>query len=91
MEKALFNYYDFLYNPKNARNCKECPENGGFSVGMNGDDVLPCGMDSCWVEVLVRAGEKQNDRQPLQIRVVQPNIPGTGAGVQMHPGAVRPV
>lgn len=56
LRNDLMNYYDFMYNPKNVRNCKECPENSGFTEGANGNR-LPCGQYNCWVELSVRAFE----------------------------------
>ena len=48
MSKEEREYRDFMYNPENVRNCKQCPANQGC------DDFqhrLPCGQWHCWVEL----------------------------------------
>ena len=46
MDKNLNEYVAFMTNPLNAHNCKDCPENHGFSSwGGN----YPCGQQNCWV------------------------------------------
>lgn len=39
-------YVDFMTNVDNVRNCKDCPENFGFS---DWQGTLPCGQQNCWV------------------------------------------
>ena len=39
-------YIEFMTNPENAHNCKECPENNGMS---NWQDRKPCGQWHCWM------------------------------------------
>lgn len=40
-------YKEFMYNPDNSMNCRDCPENRDFdSYGGN----LPCGQQNCWVD-----------------------------------------
>ena len=47
MEKKIVfgspEYKDFMYNPANAYNCSECPENE------EREGSLPCGQQNCWV------------------------------------------
>lgn len=38
-------YIKFMYNPENAGNCDNCPENND----MGGNGRLPCGQYNCWV------------------------------------------
>ena len=43
-EQEIKNYKEFMYNPENSHNCKNCPENQDFNRG------LPCGQQNCWVD-----------------------------------------
>ena len=55
MDKNLNEYVAFMTNPLNAHNCKDCPENYGFSSwGGN----YPCGQQNCWVTCHIK---KDND------------------------------
>lgn len=49
-EKERKDYFDFMFDKANIRNCKECPENDGFKPGSN-SNTLPCGQYHCWVSV----------------------------------------
>lgn len=44
-------YLDFMWNPNNSHNCKECPANEGQS---SYQDRLPCGQWNCWVDCHTR-------------------------------------
>lgn len=48
-EKAMQDYKNFMYNPKNEGHCEGCPENGGFSSWPG--HRLPCGQFRYWVAV----------------------------------------
>ena len=43
-------YKQFMFNPENSFNCKECPANNGFRTGWGGV-VGPCGQQHCWVNI----------------------------------------
>ena len=45
-------YINFMCNPNNSHNCKECPER---ESGNNGG--LPCGQQQCWVDVTCKDNE----------------------------------
>ena len=44
-------YIEWMYNPSNEYNCKECPENRGYD---DWEGKEPCGQQGCWVTVHVR-------------------------------------
>lgn len=39
-------YIKFMYNPDNAYNCENCPENRNFKNYRG----MPCGQQNCWVD-----------------------------------------
>lgn len=47
-------YIEFMYNPKNQKNCDECPENSNFK----GVNQLPCGQYHCWVTCHVQQANR---------------------------------
>lgn len=48
-------YIEFMYNPKNAGRCDDCPENMGFDpLNSAGYICGPCGQQNCWVDAHCR-------------------------------------
>lgn len=46
-------YKDFMWNPKNKFNCKECPENRNDCWSK-----YPCGQQNCWVVCHIKSQEE---------------------------------
>lgn len=44
-EDEIKSYKEFMYNPNNAFNCENCPDN----KDMGNNEKLPCGQWKCWV------------------------------------------
>lgn len=55
-EKYREKYLEWVYDPNNVGNCRECPDNYGHDGHeANGH---PCGQQNCWVAVHVATVRK---------------------------------
>lgn len=49
-------YCKFMFDYKNIRNCKVCPENKG--IQSQRENQLPCGQYHCWVALSCNRGSE---------------------------------